>query len=296
MKILSAIISSIWNTITFMDKEQRALVAHVLTVSQAHPKSFSHQGGGDWQSKGLKISYDKTAKTVKLSNVIYQLGWRANAILARHFAMLHICLHHEHIGKALSEIDKVENEQLPHMLAHKDPVEPVKSSSIITNFKREFEGCDVVKKMTQEPIDLSKYIGKICHVELSDGRVGNCFVDYLARFDAVFLFDGENGFNKFGHCGELSVVSIREIAEEKPKQPKKEKQPEWVTDIDLTKWIGKTVDVKMRDGKVRVAAYIGGCSDLHYNVRVAGTMYTQEGRLYSRGKDERDIVAIKPST
>lgn len=205
MKILSAIISGIWNTVTFMDKEQRALVAHVLAVSQAHPKSFSHQGGGDWQSKGLKISYDKTAKTVELSSVVYQLGWRANAILAKHFAMLHICLHHEHIGKALSGIDAI-----------------------------------------------------------NDG--------------------GEN---------ELEKRSVMEMMDGYTY----DKQPEWTTDIDLTKWIGKTVDVKLRNGVVidavditaepRAVVYIVGLGEIPY---------TKHGNYWHSQLDGRDVVAIRLST
>ena len=167
MRILSAIISSIWNTITFMDKEQRALVAHVLTVSQAYPKSFSYDNQhGTWQSKGLKITFWERHGVVELSNVKYEAGWRAVAILKKHFAILHICLHHEHIGKALSDIDKSENEPKKKPISTCDnqqtvgDMQPQPSSSIITNFKREFAKREGAKKTAPEPIDLAKYVGK----------------------------------------------------------------------------------------------------------------------------------------
>jgi len=73
------------------------------------------------------------------------------------------------------------------------------------------------------------------------------------------------------------------------------KQQQWTTDIDLTKWIGKTVDVKLRSGIIRNGVNIHHRDGLDFNVRVGGTMYTQEGGYFESYKNSKDIVAIKLS-
>lgn len=315
MRILSAIISSIWNTVTFMDKEQRALVAHVLTVSQAHPKSFNYDNQhGTWQSKGLKITFWERHGIVELSNVKYETGWRARAILVKHFAMLHICLHHEHIGKALSEIDKSENEPRKNANTYDNQqavgdIEPQPSSSIITNLKREFARRGVVKKIAPEPIDLAKYVGKNCYVEMSNGDKGNCHVNYLQTEDAVLLLDSQLLFNRYGkhvYGYDLHVTLIRELEGSFRDCIKADDVitpvdnfeslhlSGWTTDIDLTHWIGKTVDVKLRDGtpinNVLVSAKQNG---LVCRVNLGCMPYTKNGNYWHYQLNDRDIVAIR---
>lgn len=296
MKILSSIISSFWNTVTFMDKEQRALVAHVLTVSQAHPKSFNHNDGL-WKSQILKITFDKSINSVWLSNVKYKLGWRASAILARHFAMLHICLHHENTGKALSDIDKSENSSKD---AHK-------KESFNTYDNQQTVG-DIKPPMT---IDLAKYVGKNCYVEMSNGDKGNCYVNYLQTKDAVLLLDFDKLFNRQGSYGDgsLHVTLIRELEGSFRDCTKTDDVIKpvdnfesldlsgWTDDIDLTQWVGKTVDVKLRNDTIVNAVSVNPrAGKTLYQVKVEHVSYTRWGKFWHDRLDGRDIMAIRPTT
>ena len=260
MKILSSIISSIWNTVTFMDKEQRALVAHVLTVSQAHSKSFIFRNQtGLWESKGLKITFNKAHKTIHLSDVKYDLGWRANAILARHFAMLHICLHHEHIGKALSEIDKSEN--------------CVKADNVIKpvdNFKK---------------VDLANYFGSHVAITMRDGteHIGEVGKNHHDRYSIIDCFIPSHHYLE-------DIVKI-EYTGGKPAGS------QWITDIDLTQWVGKIVDVKLRNGTIVDAVDVNHrARKTLYQVKVEHVSYTRCGKHWHYRLDGRDIMAIRPTT
>lgn len=298
MNLLSSIISSIWNTVTFMDKEQCALVAHVLTVSQAHPKSFEFRNGA-WRSDSMKIDYIKKLKYVNLSGVCYHLGWRANAILAKHFAMLHICLHHEHIGKALSEIDRVEYTPAENKPEQRSVMEMMdgytydnqQNAGDIKPPKQDL--ISKIKAEQPESIDLSEFVGKEIVATKRDGwRICG---EVKSLNNGCYHISGHIYLRRgvVWHCGRppsmRDIVKI-EYVSSKPVDQK------WTTDIDLTKWIGKRVDVKLRDGRVRNAVGVEGCDSLTWNALVSGSMYTQEGRYYDRVVDDRDIVAIRLST
>ena len=307
MRILSSIISRIWNTITFMDKEQRALVAHVLTISQAHPKSFAFRNGA-WRSDGMKVTYTQAQKNVNLSGVFYELGWRANAILAKHFAMLHICLHHEHIGRALSEIDRGENgivdspKKKANTYDNQQTVGDVLRSEekmVAANIGKR---CDMVtptdgfatKVVEVTPIDLTKYIGKQI---IATRRNGNRTTGVVANGAEIEVGSREIrfaglSFDRYGNhwgsgrqCG-LDIMSVEEI-----------KQPEWITDIDLAQWVGNTVDVKLRNGTIVDAVDVNHrAGKTLYQVKVEHVSYTRCGKFWHDRLDGRDIMAIRPAT
>lgn len=258
MRILSSIISNIWNTVTFMDKEQRALVAHVLAVSQAHPKSFAFRNGA-WFSDGMKVTYTQAQKNVNLSGVFYELGWRANAILAKHFAMLHICLHREHIGKALSDIDKSEN-----CIKTDDVIKPV------DNFKK---------------VDLANYFGSHVAITMRDGteHIGEVGKNQHDRYSIIDCFIPSHHYLE-------DIVKIEYT-------DGKLAGSQWITDIDLAQWVGKTVDVKLRNGTIVDAVDVNHrARKTLYQVKVEHVSYTRCGKFWHDRLDGRDIMAIRPTT
>lgn len=469
MKILSLIISSIWNAVTFMDKEQRALVAHVLQVSNACPDQFTPdhvQHLRDWHSFSLDIHFYPTKRVVKLGEVQYRLNRRAAAILNKNFYQLHLMQHHHKVGKKISEIDagntqlpthkhsvnlaewvgrnvfaRMEDrdiiggdvqfdeshqtyrvgihrgfsgsgkylgertalkdithisdkipESSPHeasswefeytgdgmtQMAVQKPTQPIPEIKPIGGLgKPSWKKYEGAKKTAPEPIDLAKYVGKNCYVEMSNGDKGNCYVNYLQTEDAVLLLDSELLFNRYGkhvYGSDLHVTLIRELEGSfrdciktdyviKPvdnfdsidltkyigKQiiatrrngnrttgvvangaeievgsreirfaglsfdrygnhwgsgrqcgldimsVEEIEQPEWITDIDLTQWIGKTVDVKLRNGTIVDAVTVSPhAGKTLYQVKVEHLSYTRWGKYWHDRLDGQDIVAIR---
>lgn len=284
MRILSSIISSIWNTVTFLDKEQRALVAHVLTVSQAHPKSFNYRNQtGLWESKGLKITFDKAHNEVFLSEVKYKLGWRANAILKKHFAMLHICLHHEHIGKALSEIDIAENEPKRRSVMEMMGGYTYDNQQTVGDIGKKVDTSRVSDVGQPESLYLSDYLGSYVKVTMMDGT--ECTGEV-----------GKNHHDRYGIIGACipdhhyieDIVKI-EYVNSKPVDQI------WVTDIDLTKLIGKRVDVKLRNNKLVSGVPVITGNSAYRPVMVAGLSYRKNGNCWWDDADDRDIISIRLS-
>ena len=74
-------------------------------------------------------------------------------------------------------------------------------------------------------------------------------------------------------------------------------QPEWITDIDLTEWVGRTVDVKLRnDTIVNAVAVNHRAGKTLYQVKVEHVSYTRWGKFWHDRLDGRDIMAIRPTT
>ena len=218
-------------------------------------------------------------------------------------------------------------------------------------------------------IDLAKYVGKNCYVEMSNGDKGNCYVNYLQTKDAVLLLDFDKLFNRHGRHGDgsLHVTLIRELEgsfrdcvkadnvikpvdnfkkvdlanyfgshvaitmmdgtehigevgknhhdrysiidcfipshhylEDIVKIEYTDGNPagsQWITDIDLTQWIGKIVDVKLRNGTIVDAVNVNPrAGKALYQVKVEHVSYTRCGKHWHDRLDGRDIMAIRPTT
>ena len=72
---------------------------------------------------------------------------------------------------------------------------------------------------------------------------------------------------------------------------------QWITDINLTKWIGKIVDVKLRNGTIVDAVNVNhSAGKTLYQVKVEHVSYTRWGKFWHDRLDGRDIMAIRPTT
>jgi len=106
--MFNKILKAILDVVLHIPQDQRAVVAHVLQVSNACPDQFTPdhvQHLRDWHSFSLDIHFYSSQRVVKLGDVRYTLNRRATAILNKNFYQLHLMQHHQKVGKKIADID-----------------------------------------------------------------------------------------------------------------------------------------------------------------------------------------------
>ena len=134
-------------------------------------------------------------------------------------------------------------------------------------------------------VDLANYFGSHVAITMRDGteHIGEVGKNNHDRYSIIDCFIPSHHYLE-------DIVKI-EYTGGKPAGS------QWITDIDLTQWIGKIVDVKLRNGTIVDAVNVNPrAGKALYQVKVEHVSYTRCGKHWHDRLDGRDIMAIRPTT